>query len=653
MSRIVDTSRRAAAETPAEAPAADAAPRRDGDEALIGVVNYFHIHDGAAVERVVRGLEKMDVTHVRTAVSWYDWETEGGPEWYEWVFAQLCSRFSVLPCLLYTPPAKGVLPKTSSPPRDPEDYGRFVDLFLSSYPGAFEHVELWNEPNNYIEWDWTVDPEWNIFARMIASGAGRAHAHGVDTVLGGMSPLDPNWLNLMFLRGAMRDIDVVGIHGFPGTWEAVWEGWGAHVARVQEVLDRHSSPAEVWITECGFSTWAHDEFRQLQTLVDVMDAPVPRAYWYSAEDLDSARETLDGFHCDERAYHFGLHRRDGTPKLSARIWGGGGLAAVRQLSGLCLTDAVLDASSPGTLVTGGAGTLGSALVERLAAAGRHVVVLDNLSRPGSEHNLRRLKESYPELVRGEIGDVRDPFAIRRSLEGCDEVFHLAATSPRSALLDPPLDLAVNLQGTMNLLEEARRMDDPPALVYASSLEIYEPGLNGVPIAENQPLSFQGIGACSKGGADQYVLRYGSVFGFPTIVFRLGCVYGSEVDEDPWLESALRDAATIAIRDLLYVDDAVAALLLARENHGALSGGAYNIGGGAANAVRLADLREEPLGAATANTGDLSSGGYRSYVADTAAFSTITGWRPTVGAGEVVSRLMTQLRPRPDERSLEA
>lgn len=329
VSRIIDTSRRSGDPHPASGTASDEeVPAAD---ALIGVVSYFHIHDAATVERIVAGLENMGVTHVRTAVSWCDWETDGGPDWYDWVLDQLCSRFSVLPCVVYTPPAKGMFPKTSSPPRDPNDYADFVDLLLSTHRGRFEYVELWNEPNNYIEWDWTVDPEWDIFAKMIAAASGRARAHGVKTVLGGMSPLDPNWLNLMFLRGVMEEMDVVGIHGFPGTWEAVWEGWAAHIERVQEVLDRQGSPAQIWITECGFSTWANDEFRQLQTMVDVMDAPVPRAYWYSAEDLDGSRETLDGFHGDERAYHFGLHRRDGSPKLAARIWGSGGLQAVRAM----------------------------------------------------------------------------------------------------------------------------------------------------------------------------------------------------------------------------------------------------------------------------------------------------------------------------------
>ena len=331
MSQTSDHSRRgneAAVAPPSSAPA------RHTTDAAIGVVSYFHLNDADTVERVVSGLENIGVTHLRTAVSWCDWETEEGPGWYRWVLDLLCSRFEVLPCVLYTPPARGLVPKTSSPPRDPNEYAEFVDLLLSTYPDRFQYVELWNEPNNYIEWDWTLDPEWERFVAMIRSASERARRHGVKTVLGGMSPLDPNWLNLMFLRGALEKIDVVGIHGFPRTWDVIWEGWDVRVERVQEVLDRHGSAAEVWITECGFSTWSGDELSQLRALADVRDAPVPRAYWYSAEDLDASRATLDGFHGDERAYHFGLHRRDGSPKMAARALAAGGLDRVRDISAL-------------------------------------------------------------------------------------------------------------------------------------------------------------------------------------------------------------------------------------------------------------------------------------------------------------------------------
>ncbi len=100
----------------------------------------------------------------------------------------------------------------------------------------------------------------------------------------------------------------MGIHGFPVTFEFYWEGWDSQVKRVREVLEQFDSPAQVWITETGYSTWRHDERRQLTAFVDAIEAPVERVYWYAAHDLDPKLPTVDGFHSDEREYHFGLKR---------------------------------------------------------------------------------------------------------------------------------------------------------------------------------------------------------------------------------------------------------------------------------------------------------------------------------------------------------
>src|SRR3954454_7892189 len=327
MNRIVDTIR---SRGPEESPNARSGPRRKGDPD-VGAVQYFHLHDRQTVERVLAGLEQIPVRHLRTAISWCDWMTEDGEDWYAWLLPQLLERFDVLPCFLYTPPALGILPKTSSPPRDPQAYGEFVEMVLGRHGDAFPYVELWNEPNNYIEWDWTIDPEWTIFAEMVGGAAERAARLGVRSVLGGMSPFDPNWLGLMFKRGALEHVDVIGVHGFPGTWEAIWSGWDTHIGRVQDVVADHGGGQRIWVTEAGFSTWAHDEFSQLTTLVELAEAPAERVYWYSVEDLAPERETLDGFHCDERAYHFGLQRRGGAPKLLARVLAQRGLEGVREM----------------------------------------------------------------------------------------------------------------------------------------------------------------------------------------------------------------------------------------------------------------------------------------------------------------------------------
>lgn len=661
MSRIVDTIRHEV--VPGQG--AEHRPLRDGRKGSpdLGVVQYFHFGDRAAVERALEAVSQLEVTRLRTAISWCDWVREGGEEWYRWLLAKLTGQVSVLPCFLYTPPALGVLPKTSSPPRDPQAYGEFVEMVLGEYRDAFSYVELWNEPNNYIEWDWTIDPEWKIFAEMIAGAASRAKRLGAKAVLGGMSPFDPNWLDLMFKRGALEDVEVIGVHGFPGTWEAVWEGWDLHVDRVQEVIQQHGAAQRIWVTEAGYSTWSHDEFGQLETMVELAEAPVDRVYWYSLEDLASEHQTLDGFHCDERAYHFGLRRHGGEEKLAGRVLRDRGLQGVRELVRFASRPAPPRRGS--VLITGGAGFVGTNLADRLASTGTPVSVLDNLRRDGVEQNLRWLKRKHGSSVRVEIGDVRDAFAVRRAIDSCDRVFHLAAqVAVTISLQQPREDLDVNVQGTINVLEEARRLSSPPAIVFTSTNKVYgrletvELGSSGERyepldelirsrgIHERQPLDFCSPYGCSKGAADQYVLDYAHTYELPTCVFRMSCIYGPHqqgTEDQGWVAhfmlSALRGAPITVfgdgrqLRDLLYVDDLVDALLAASANDKALCGRAFNIGGGIENSASVREVIEM-IGALLGEPprvvwDDWRVADQRYYVSDTSAFTKLTGWKPRV------------------------
>ena len=186
----------------------------------LGVLEWFEIGERERAERVIRGLRELGVEHVRTGLSWAGWHTPGGAEWYDWLFPRLAAHFELLPCVLYTPPSLGVAPRTSAPPRRPRDYADFLDTALSRYGAHFRRVELWNEPNNREEWDLTLDPEWHLFAELAGDAAYWARERGYGVVLGGMSPIDPSWLWLMGERGVLDLVDVVGIHGFPGTWES-------------------------------------------------------------------------------------------------------------------------------------------------------------------------------------------------------------------------------------------------------------------------------------------------------------------------------------------------------------------------------------------------------------------------------------------------
>jgi CDP-paratose 2-epimerase len=285
------------------------------------MVEYFRRDDRDGVESVLADLRGMGVTDLRTIISWAEWDSPEGSAWYDWLLPRLASEVNLIPCVLYTSLAQGVVPRVSAPPWDPKSYGDFIDILITRFGACFDWVELWNEPDRLTEWDRTLDPHWQTFCAMIGGAAYWAQRRGKRTVLAGLSVFDPTWLELMFRRGVMQYIDAVGIHGFPGVSEVTWEGWPALIHNVQQSLNHHRSGAEIWITSTGYSTWRHDEYEQLRMFVEAIETPVERVYWYCARDLDPEFPTREGFHADDRDYHFGLRRSDGTPKLLPALVG--------------------------------------------------------------------------------------------------------------------------------------------------------------------------------------------------------------------------------------------------------------------------------------------------------------------------------------------
>jgi len=327
-----------------------------------------------------------------------------------------------------------------------------------------------------------------------------------------------------------------------------------------------------------------------------------------------------------------------------------------------------------TLITGGAGFIGTNLAERLLSMQRRVVIFDNLSRPGVEHNLKWLQHRHPELLRVVFGDVRDAAAVAQAVRGVSQVFHFAAqVAVTTSLEDPGNDFEVNARGTLNLLEAIRRSPEPPSLVFTSTNKVYG-HLADVPLvaqksryqpiaaeeaahgfSEDRPLSFHSPYGCSKGAADQYVLDYAHTFGLPACVFRMSCIYGPHqfgTEDQGWVAHfAIRalEGQSITlygdgkqVRDILHVDDLIRAFLLAQSNMGTLAGHAYNMGGGAENTTSLleltrliSELHGEPL--------DLQFSSWRTadqryYVSDTRRFSALTGWRARVDVRAGVAQL---------------
>jgi CDP-paratose 2-epimerase len=277
----------------------------------------------------------------------------------------------------------------------------------------------------------------------------------------------------MYERGVMQYTDALGGHGFPGTWEFDWAGWPATVGKVREVLSRSGLAPQVWITKTRFSTWWHDERGQVQTFLDAVAAPGARVYWYSAHDLHPDLPHQEGFHADERHYHFGLKSADGTPKLLFRLAAKAGLAAVHDVSWLGTSPAPRRKRGRQVLITGGAGFIGTNLADRLLTAGHSVAVFDNLSRQGVDQNLRWLRQRHGDWLQVEVADVCDRYALRRAVRSAEQGYHFAAqVAVTMSPTDPALDFEVNACGTFHLLEALRAMPHQPPSVFTSTHKVY-------------------------------------------------------------------------------------------------------------------------------------------------------------------------------------
>lgn len=658
----------------------------------LGVLEWLRPGEYERTEKILEDLQSLGITQLRTGLSWAEWHTPEGKQWFDWLIPTVSAKVELLPCFTYTPPSLGLTEKASAPPREPKAYADFIDTMIRDYGDHFEWLELWNEPNNINDWDWHLDPSWEIFTQMIYMAANWAKHMGKKTVMAGMCPTDLNWFEMMCSRGVVHLFDAVGIHGFPGTWEFGSETWQEKVQGVRQVLSQYELSPEIWITEAGYSTWRHDEIMQVKKLIDVLEAPVDRVYWYSACDLHPYESHQDGFHEDERHYHFGLKTADGTPKLIYRVWQERGLSGLHELadsvfhSGAGLQreplslqrDAQITIVPPKSgkkpvLITGGAGFVGTNVAAELLERGERVLIFDNLGRPGVERNLEWLCDRYGRQVQLEIADIRDRHLVRDAIHRSSRIFHFAAqVAVTTSIDDPQRDFDINTLGTINILESMRQMNEPPPLLFTSTNKVYgelhdieltltasryqpvDPRLSEG-ISENQALDFHSPYGCSKGAADQYVLDYARTYALPAVVFRMSCIYGPHqfgTEDQGWvahflLQALNNKAITLygdghQVRDILYVRDLVQAMLLAQKNIHRLAGKAFNIGGGAARSTSLLELikRIEKLTGrpCTYTFDDWRQGDQKYYVTDTQRFRSLTGWQPNVHVDEGLRRL---------------
>ena len=186
-----------------------------------------------------------------------------------------------------------------------------------------EAVMFWNEPNNKSHWDFEIDPDWNTFAAMVklAADAVRSEKPQLTKVLGGISPIDPEFIRNMDVKGVLNCLDVVALHGFPLDWNH-WsiDEWPDKIQEIRAVTD-----LPIWISEVGASTFGAEEIQEfgLKRSAELLLGRVPRIHWYSLYDLPKAWPATTRHREAEgsayyRHFHMGLLDEDGNPKRA--LW---------------------------------------------------------------------------------------------------------------------------------------------------------------------------------------------------------------------------------------------------------------------------------------------------------------------------------------------
>lgn len=324
----------------------------------------------------------------------------------------------------------------------------------------------------------------------------------------------------------------------------------------------------------------------------------------------------------------------------------------------------MSAPNRNVLITGGCGFVGSNLAAHLLKhTSARVRLYDNLSRSGVDHNLEWLKSLDGKQGRLEFirGDVRDAEHIRKVAGAVSEIYHLAAqVAVTTSLLDPTEDCDINIRGTLNVLEAARKGGRKPFFLFTSTNKVYgaleilklragasryeiaDPSSRGVD--ESAPLDFYSPYGCSKGAADQYVRDYARIYDIPAVVFRMSCIAGPRQfgnEDQGWVAHFLYSALSgqpitvygdgKQVRDVLHVYDLIEAMEAARKHTPSTAGQIFNIGGGMQRAVSVLEvlktIRSTMAKSLTWEHASGRPGDQPLYITDFRKLHAFTSWKP--------------------------
>lgn len=325
------------------------------------------------------------------------------------------------------------------------------------------------------------------------------------------------------------------------------------------------------------------------------------------------------------------------------------------------------------LIVGGAGFIGTNIAEVALKRGHGVVIFDNFVRPGVEDNIAYLKKIGAKVVRG---DVRFSNDLDR-LPKVDAIINLAANPGIPWSMKWPLyDFSVNAYGALNLLELARKRRNIPVL-FASTNKIYSEEINEIPMVERKKRyvwkdkKFKGINedfpmdssgkyphspyGCSKAAADLYHQEYFHIYGVPTVVNRMSCIYGlyqKGVEDQGWLwwfvEAKKRNLPLNIygngkqVRDALFGTDLAELYLEELENIKKHQGQVYNVGGGPKNTVSLLEvidyLNQKGGKKLKLKFFDWRPADHKIYISDITKVTSRSNWKPTTTVWQGIDRM---------------
>lgn len=311
------------------------------------------------------------------------------------------------------------------------------------------------------------------------------------------------------------------------------------------------------------------------------------------------------------------------------------------------------------LITGGLGFIGSNLAIKLVEAGAHVTLLDAML-PLYGGNLFNI-EPIRDKVCVNFSDIRDRNSMEYLVHGQDYIFHLAGqVSHVDSILDPFLDIDININGTLSVLEACRKHNPDVRIIFTGTRGQYGPSVK-LPVDETAPTNPMGMYAITNLTAEKIVLMYHQVHGIPGVCLRITNTYGprhhmkhNRYGVLNWFIRLALDDETISVfgdgrilRDFLYVDDLTDTLMMCGLTEAAY-GDIFNVGSGVP--ISFIDLVEKIIEIAgsgryeyapfTAERKALEPG---DYWADASKIKSVVGWGPRVSLEEGLRRTIAYYR----------